>query len=93
MTNVSKIIQDIIPPKLDMASFAIDTVIHEAVDSTFLMLDLESKFHVLMNITSEMLSMLLKSMDIKVILNDGTVGRATFICILIRAWIHWIEED
>ncbi|MEM5125608.1 phage tail protein, partial [Enterococcus faecium] len=73
MTGVSKTMQKAIPTKLYMPSFDIDTDIHAAVDSTFSMLDLGAKVDALTNITSEMLPTLLKAMDIKVVLNDGTL--------------------
>ena len=47
--------------------------IHAAVDSTFSMLDLSAKVDVLSDLTAEMLPTLLKVMDIKVVLNDGTL--------------------
>lgn len=73
MTGVSKTMQKAIPTKLDMTSFDIDTGIHAAVDSTFSMLDLGAKVDALSDLTAEMLPNLLKAMDIKVVLNDGTL--------------------
>lgn len=76
MTGVAKTIQDAIPTKLDMPNFDIDTGIHTAIDSTFSMLDLGAKVDALTNITTEMFPALLKAMDIKITLDDGTlVGR------------------
>ncbi|HBC2591156.1 TPA: phage tail protein [Enterococcus faecalis] len=76
MTGVAKTMQDAIPTKLDMPNFDIDTGIHTAIDSNFSMLDLGAKVDALTNITSEMLPALLKAMDIKITLDDGTlVGR------------------
>jgi phage-related protein len=77
MDKISKEMQEAIPTEFDVPNFDIKTGIHTAVDSmgaTVSLADLAVK----MDAISEMFPLLLKALDLKVVLDDGTlVGRLT----------------
>ena len=70
---MTKEMQEALPKSLDVPNFELDTGIHAAIDSTVSMLDISAKVDALTSITTEMFPALLKAMDIKLVLDDGTL--------------------